>query len=576
MAYDRTDYFNDPTVPQDVPAPPAPPNVVNLPPQEVRAPLPPPMGGPPTSPLPTNQYVAGLVNSLEARKGITANEAMNLSAGQDRQAEIAAAEVKEQKESVARQRAMEARLQAKADQRDQEVRSMVQQTYNQKIDPEAFWKNKNTAEKIGLGIGALLSGWGQGLNKQGGNAVMGMIDKAITDNIGAQKANIDNSWKAIDKIHGLNNDAFSRDVHRQTLENNLRVAYLERVKLEVAEAIAKTSSQSVKNNGMMAIQDFSDKQMQIRNQQYVIAQQSASAAGAKLEALAKERRASSLTLKDKYIAQGYKGEALDAEVEKSLDKDFPMLSGTPFASRGQNYNSLLNGIIRAQQKKEKGLSREDAERQAREIMAANGIKDPYEGNGIGGMVSKDEQARTVNDPDSGKPVVFRDKEMANKYQEGLKPIAQSAALLRELTSLRAKHGGGFIANRDDVARVDQIKNLLIGLQGQMAATGILDKTEYKRNSDLIGDMTSYWRPWKNTDVRLGMMTQGLRNQQTALFKTYSGQDVVGPVAPQGKAPEAQSSSSASPDPFTPYGGGNVGGAQGLNPGGGGSGGARTY
>ena len=69
-------------------------------------------------------------------------------------------------------------------------------TANQKagvIDPNRFWNDKSTPEKIFTHVRILLSGIGGGMTGRGGNLVLDQINKTIDNDIAAQKANIETS-----------------------------------------------------------------------------------------------------------------------------------------------------------------------------------------------------------------------------------------------------------------------------------------------------------------------------------------------------------------------------------------------
>jgi len=60
---------------------------------------------------------------------------------------------------------------------------------SQKVDPNNFWADKGTGDKIRLGASMILSGMGAGLTGQP-NAAMGYIHQAIEHDLDAQRANI--------------------------------------------------------------------------------------------------------------------------------------------------------------------------------------------------------------------------------------------------------------------------------------------------------------------------------------------------------------------------------------------------
>lgn len=545
----------------------SPQNPVQAPVQQIQGAL--------TGPLPTGQYMAKMVSGLEGRKDITGDEASNLAAGQANIGNIYGQAAADQAQSLKAQQQIMAESVAKANQSDAQVRSMIQKAYAEKVDPDHYWAKKSTPEKVLAAIGVFLSGWGAGLNKTGGNQALSFISKAIDDDIAAQKSNIDNAWKAIDKTHSLAGDSFQKDLHRQNMENTLRVGKLEAVKLQLAEAGAKTSSESVKNNAQMAIQDLTDKQLAIRNQQYTVAQQAAGAAAARYDKLAKERRDASNDLRKAYAAQGYDVDQIDAKVNQQMDAQYPMLRGTPYASQGQQYQAVLANAT-ATLMKSQGLSREDAEKTAQGLLDQHGIKNPYAGAAAGsGMVNKEDKARAVIDPLSGQQLLLPDKEIANKYRTESAGSYGALDAINTIKNVRAKHGGGFneSLNPDDALAVTRAKDTLIALMNQEQHGGILQQADVVRIGSTLPSFTgsSWYRPGKDIDQQIGALEASIRNGQASRIRAYSGQAYVPPTGAK-EAPKAGSSAAA--DPFTPYGGGSTGGSAPFTPSGsGGFGGA---
>lgn len=278
----------------------------------IAANLNPPGYTPPSGPLSQQAYNQYQIESGEGRKETVAQEATNLSRGQQDLARInheawlqqtQMVEGNPEKLKEAQQQLMAAqalppndpsrasqvasaqqnvmmnegarpalmRAMADANRRDEELRAQIRAAQAQKIDPDRWWNSKSTEGKILAGIGMVLGGIGGGLAKTGRNPAMDVMNNAISQDIDAQKHDIDNHWKSIAAQHGLDNDAFNRDLHRQVWENNYRTSALETVKFRLAESAAKTNSETVKNNATNMIQDINDQQMKIRNDQWRLA-----------------------------------------------------------------------------------------------------------------------------------------------------------------------------------------------------------------------------------------------------------------------------------------------------------------
>ena len=230
---------------------------------------------PATTPLSTSDFVKNQIKSIEERKYLTSQLAEQQGQGQEAESKIsndaAAENLKNQQESqAALKKAM-----TDANIRDAALRLQIQQAAAKEPDPDRWWHTRSTAGKISAGVGLLLGAIGQGLSRhgEGQNTALQVIHGAIGQDIDAQKETIANNWKAISATHELDDNAFNRELHNQTWQNNYRTAGLERVKLELQGAASKTQSQVVRQNALLGIQDLSDAQDKIRNQQYVLGQQ---------------------------------------------------------------------------------------------------------------------------------------------------------------------------------------------------------------------------------------------------------------------------------------------------------------
>lgn len=84
------------------------------------------------------------------------------------------------------------RIQFEKDQaaRMEKLDTLTDQAANAKIDTNHYWADKTTGDKVLAGISILLGGLGAGLTG-GPNIALQMIDKAITRDIDAQKANLE-------------------------------------------------------------------------------------------------------------------------------------------------------------------------------------------------------------------------------------------------------------------------------------------------------------------------------------------------------------------------------------------------
>ncbi len=92
----------------------------------------------------------------------------------------------------------------------------------QPVDPDRFWKGRNTGQKILAGVAVFLSGLGQGLQGRGGNASLEMIQKQIDDDIQLQKESAsDDKERKRDAVTDANN------VYRMMLDKGMNATQAE-------------------------------------------------------------------------------------------------------------------------------------------------------------------------------------------------------------------------------------------------------------------------------------------------------------------------------------------------------------
>lgn len=219
-----------------------------------------------TKALSNDQFANAQIKDLQERKDILKTGADIESRGAANAATINnnAAELDRMRQEESRlhlDKAMKA-----SEQRDTALRAQIHKASQERIDPEHYWNSKSTAGRIQAGIGIILGGFAA--QKTGVNPALMQINRAIDEDINSQKHHIENSWKAISETHGIDNDAFNKELHKQTWENNYRVAALERVKTQLAGNAAATSSETVKNAANTGIHDLTMQQNMINNNKW--------------------------------------------------------------------------------------------------------------------------------------------------------------------------------------------------------------------------------------------------------------------------------------------------------------------
>ena len=233
----------------------------------------------PTSnaPLSTQGFAKKQIESAENCKYLTGEGAEIAGQGLEKESVISGDAAKENLQNQQESQAALKKAMADADIRDQLLRTQIQQAAAAQPDPDRWWHTRSTAGKVAAGIGLMLGAVGQGMSRhgEGQNTALQLIHGAIDQDIQSQKDSIANNWKGIAATHELDDNAFNRELHNQSWQNNYRIGGLERVKLELQSAASKTQSDIVRQNAKVGIQDLSDLQDKIRNHLYILGQQSA-------------------------------------------------------------------------------------------------------------------------------------------------------------------------------------------------------------------------------------------------------------------------------------------------------------
>ena len=161
-------------------------------------------------------------------------------------------------EEQRREKAM-AEQQAKVDQALSDYGSM-------KIDPDRYWHNKSTGEKVLAGIAIALSSIGQGLQAVGGvaapNQAMKVISDSIERDIEAQKMDIQLKRDQVQGQQNILNDMRARFGDERQAETAARMIGLEVAKSQLAQFGLNHQSEVVQANAKLLYGQIAEKQQQ--------------------------------------------------------------------------------------------------------------------------------------------------------------------------------------------------------------------------------------------------------------------------------------------------------------------------
>lgn len=143
--------------------------------------------------------------------------------------------------------------------------------YNEnKINPDQYWQNKSTPQKIMASIAMLISGAGAGVSGKE-NLAIKTIDKAIEDDINAQKASQDKNLN----LYKLNQNAMKNDMEATLATKNQMYTAL---KYKINQAAANSYSQAAKAEALKA-SALIDGQMALQRQKMALLQPSKESTG---------------------------------------------------------------------------------------------------------------------------------------------------------------------------------------------------------------------------------------------------------------------------------------------------------
>lgn len=115
--------------------------------------------------------------------------------------------------------------------------ALQSQMAEKKIDPDRFWNSRTTGQKVMLGIGTFLSGYGGG----GNNQVLDMIDTAIQRDIAAQQENYERMGERANNMVSMMSSLYKPGFEAAKMA---RVMALENIKNKLAAKRATTKSQA--------------------------------------------------------------------------------------------------------------------------------------------------------------------------------------------------------------------------------------------------------------------------------------------------------------------------------------------
>lgn len=147
--------------------------------------------------------------------------------------------------------------------RDDQLRMQVQAVNDAgtlQIDPNHFWANSSTQQRVAAGIGIMLSMAG------GGRKAIDVIDAAIKDDINLQKANIELKLKGLDVRDNLLSQMHNITGDLNDAEKLTEAAQLNQVKFRIEQAQSAIGGSKANSEAMMAIGQLEERRAKLMSE----------------------------------------------------------------------------------------------------------------------------------------------------------------------------------------------------------------------------------------------------------------------------------------------------------------------
>lgn len=190
-------------------------------------------------------------------------------AGASKAAEETAYYQKMQDDMQTRQEAFQASQQErqnKIQEQQSKLAGEIERVNQLSVDPNRFWANKDTADKIQIGIGMLLGAFGSAGG--GGNRAAQTIQNAINRDINIQKSNIAGERRGVTEQRGLLNDMKATFNDEAMAEQAANAAYLNQAQLKVKEIASRYTAPDVQAKAAGLIGQL-ENQKQLAQQKFM-------------------------------------------------------------------------------------------------------------------------------------------------------------------------------------------------------------------------------------------------------------------------------------------------------------------
>lgn len=455
------------------------------------------------SPLNPAQFTQGAVNLNDQRIANVRDTAASLTDLNNQTGDVYKQDIERRQKEIADEATIKAQADRLAEQRDLDSRRMAQQLLAKNIDPEHYWNSKSTGGKVLASIGLALGSAGASLSK-GQNIPLQMMNQAIANDIDSQKENMNNGWKAYDKLHDLNNDETARTRYNDAWRAQHYIMGSELIKSQLGQIAAKTSNVDVKEKANTAISALEGAQLDVRKSlgDQIAAAAKARAAGQASLALAQKNKIDKLSeqagkdvqaLVEKGVSEADAQKTVYSRPQNAILADAG-LAPQEFRDVAAAKTKLVTDAQTDLAAKRGVLSKEAYDKYEKEVIKSfntqvkdlnESIKPTAGGLDVGGK--KAEKTVIYN----GKSYVAPTDEDARKFREIADAGAEFKSLVQAEIASRQARGGGTLSPQA-TAESEQRRALIIGALGKMGGTGTALTDKERENFEKLVPNSNDW------------------------------------------------------------------------------------
>jgi hypothetical protein len=224
--------------------------------------------------------IRGLEAARSAQAGAIAGGADTAVANADAEAQARQAAIGDQRIQMAADAASnEDTLRQLAAQRAR-LAKRADEIAQEHVDPDHYWKSKNSFEQLVAGVGLAIGGGLKGFDPSAGNPAMELMNKSIEQEVDAQKANIEGDRKSLDVDQNLYAQNLALYKDQQTAEAATRADMWKLAEQQIQSVADKAAGDEKRANAqqMLAAADVEhQKWMMDAAQKYRIVSQESEA-----------------------------------------------------------------------------------------------------------------------------------------------------------------------------------------------------------------------------------------------------------------------------------------------------------